>query len=135
MSCTPVANYSSPNTGDQGDAGIVCDGSGGYEAVMNDYEGEHCGIDQCVTEHEQSHISDWEQRYGQCPGPRGSEVPTSGDGYDGFLQQSECRAYNQELSCEERLFQNTSPECRPYVQEHMENTLNGRNDSCQASYP
>jgi hypothetical protein len=133
-SCGP-ANYSSANAGNNGGAGIACDGSGGYEPVMNNYEGEHCGIDQCLIEHEQSHISDWEQRYGQCVGPRGSGVSTSGADYNGFLQQSECRAYNRELSCEERLFQNASPECRPYIQEHMEDTLAERNNSCQASYP
>jgi hypothetical protein len=83
----------------------------------------------------ESHISDWEQRYGQCGGPRGGDIPLGGPGYDGFLQQSECRAYNRELSCEERLFQDASPECRPYIQQQMESTLQGRDDSCQASYP
>ena len=134
MSCGPVANYSS-NQIDDGSATIVCDGNGGYEPVLNSYAGEHCGVEQCVVEHEQSHISDWEQRYGLCNGPRGSGPQLGGPGYDGFLQQSECKAYGREMSCLEKAFQNASPECRPYVQQHMEDTLEGRDNSCQASYP
>ncbi len=130
------ANFSSAYSND-GSATIVCDGNGGYEPVLNDYATASCGIDQCITEHEQSHAGDWSQRYPDgCSGqPEGAEVPRTGADYDSFLGQSECRAYTAELACQQNLFSHASPACQPIIQEHMEQDLAAQEDSCQASYP
>ncbi len=121
----------------QGSATIECDGSGGYRVNLGWAATARCGIRDCVRRHEESHITDWRGRWPNgCRNadgtnkPAGSQVPTGGDGYDAFLRQSECRAYNIEVPCEEALLRNASEDCRDYVRNILGDSRNQQRSYC-----
>ena len=79
---------------------IMCDGSGNYVVVNND-KGPASG---CTQIHEQSHVVDWKNRYGEnsCVGKPAGYLPKESvnrDDYRDFLRDSECRAFEAEKSC------------------------------------
>ena len=121
----------------QGSATIVCDGSGGYRVSMGWAATATCGIGDCVRQHEQSHAADWRGRFPDgCRNADGSakadgtQVPTGGPGYDAFLRQSECRAYGIEIPCEERLLAGATADCRPVVQDVLDDSRRQRTRFC-----
>ena len=87
-----------------GAATIVCEG-GAYVVKLNDWAGEECGIPDCVTVHETSHMDDWKTRWPNgCKKNDGTNqadgyLPTGGDGYAEFLKKSECTAHTKDLEC------------------------------------
>ena len=82
-----------------GDDSIVC--KGGTLVVQNHFPPgpEH----DCTQAHEESHIKDWKERYGEdlCKGVADGQLPLGGDGYDEFINQSECKAYKIGKACRE----------------------------------
>jgi len=107
-----------------GAATIVCDGSGGYRVQLNSWAGAKCGIEACVRKHEESHAADWRKRWPEgCKGKAdGDQIPLGGPGYDDFLKKSECDAYTTEVPCEEAALAGASKECKPYVQNILDDT-------------
>jgi hypothetical protein len=87
-----------------GAATIACEG-GAYVVKLNDWAGEDCGIPDCVTVHEHSHLDDWKTRWPNgCKKDDGTNqaegyLPTGGDGYAEFLKTSECTAHTKDLAC------------------------------------
>ena len=90
-------------------ATIQCDGNGNYEVVLGSYKGEP--VEACVRQHEEDHIKDYKKRYGEdsCKGRKkgdlpGGDLPGEPPGtYENWLEDSECRAYKDELECLEKL--------------------------------
>ncbi len=60
-------------------ATIKCE-SGDYVVKLNDWAGKPCGISDCVTVHESSHIDDWRVRW-----PKGCKKADGTNQPDGFL--------------------------------------------------
>jgi hypothetical protein len=88
-----------------------------------------CGIVDCITKHEQSHISDWVGRFPNgckngdgTPKDDGTPCPTGGDGYDAFLKRSECTAYGVQQPCEEALWTGASGDCKNKVKSVLDDT-------------
>jgi hypothetical protein len=135
----PVSPGESDDLPHQGAATIVCNGSGGYRVHLGWAATFGCGIESCVRDHEQSHITDWVGRWPNgCKNadgtskPDGTRVPTGGDGYDAFLRRSECTAYTGEVPCEERLVAGASAECRPRLQAVLDDTKRQKTAYCGA---
>jgi hypothetical protein len=67
-------------------------------------------INQCIEEHEQQHVEDWIDFYGEdlCEGIEDRHLPVGGKGYDDMLKQSECDAYTKSHSCLQEALKNAS---------------------------
>ena len=112
---------SAPKRGEEQDglphssaATVVCDGAGGYRVQLNSWAGSPCGIEACISKHEESHASDWRGRWPQgCKDKAdGAAIPTGGPGYPAFLKQSECTAYTTEIPCEEAALAAATGDCK-----------------------
>jgi hypothetical protein len=78
---------------------IQCDGRGNL-AVKNVAK----PIDRfCVDRHENSHLQDWQNRYGPnvCNNVPAGRLPTGGPDYQEFLRKSECKAHQVGKECSE----------------------------------
>jgi hypothetical protein len=96
-----------------GDNSIVC--RGGRLVVRNN----NSGLDRaCTQAHEESHMTDWKERYGDnlCDGVSDGQLPVGGDGYAEFLRQSECKAYRAGKACRENLLKATPDADKPAIQ-------------------
>ncbi len=95
------------------DDSIVCRG-GNLVAQIND-----TGPDRaCTQAHEEQHMRDWRQRYGEnlCQGVSDGQLPLGGDGYTEFLRQSECRAYRVGKQCRENALRTAADADKPTIQ-------------------
>ncbi len=72
----------------------------------------------CTQAHEESHIKDWKDRYGEdlCKSVPDGSLPVGGDGYAEFLRQSECKAYNAGKGCREKLLKNATDTDKATIQ-------------------
>ncbi|NEQ33684.1 MAG: hypothetical protein F6K04_22255 [Leptolyngbya sp. SIO4C5] len=123
---------------EQGSATIQCDGSGGYEVVLNNWAGAACGTEGCVRIHEQSHISDWQAKWptgcqGQARGylPKGDPPDNplmTVDEYNAFLKKSECKAHTADLACAEALPQTGG--CEQTVKDYIKLTKEQKANWC-----
>lgn len=120
-----------------GSATIVCDGNGGYRVDLGGWAGAPCGIEACVTRHEESHIADWEGRWPNgCKNadgsnkPDGGAIPLGGAGYAAFLKQSECDAYTVEEGCISPLVAGASGACKTTLEAHLADTQNQKTSYC-----
>lgn len=104
---TPVAVDPNANT-------IKC--QGGRLVVQNNNTGPDR---ECTQRHEEQHKQDWETRYGPdlCTGVDDGKLPLSGEGYDEFLRQSECRAYRVGKACREQLLTTASAADKPAIEQ------------------
>lgn len=116
----------------QGDATIVCNGSGGYRVALNGWAGRPCGIEACVRSHEEQHITDWQGRWpnGCKDKADGAQIPLGGAGYAAFLRASECSAYTVELACAERALAAATDACKPTLRTHIADTRAQRTSFC-----
>ena len=123
---------------EQGSATIQCDGSGGYEVVLNSWAGAPCGTESCVTAHENSHIADWKGKWptgckdkskGYLPkgDPPDNPLMTVAE-YNSFLKQSECTAHTVDLLCAEALPK--TAECKQPVEDYISLTKRQRAQFC-----
>lgn len=124
----------------QGSATIQCDGSGGYEVVLNSWSSATCGTKGCVIAHESSHIADWQAKWptgctGQPKGylpqgdPPDSPLMTAAE-YNVFLKASECRAHTVDLNCAKALPQTGG--CKKTVEDYIDLTEKQRKNWCPA---
>lgn len=122
----------------QGSATIQCNGSGGYEVVLNSWSTATCGTRSCVVAHETSHMADWQAKWpngcqGQPKGylPKGdppdSPLMTAAE-YNAFLKESECKAHTVDLNCAKALPQTGG--CKKTVQDYIELTENQCKNWC-----
>ncbi len=76
---------------------IQCDGNNHYEVVN---AGNACDS-ECTILHEETHIRNWEARYGKnsCRNKKKGYLQVGGTGYAEFLKRSECSAYATGLNC------------------------------------
>jgi hypothetical protein len=121
----------------QGAATIVCNGAGDYRVALNSWAGAPCGVEACVRLHEESHAADWRKRWPDgcknadgTPKPDGADIPLGGPGYDEFLRKSECDAHTVEIPCEQAALDGASKDCKPYVQDVLNDTVDQRNKYC-----
>ncbi|WP_089729126.1 PAAR domain-containing protein [Candidatus Thiosymbion oneisti] len=87
----------------------------------------------CTQAHEEQHIRDWKERYGEnlCQGISDGHLPVGGDGYDEFLRQSECRAYRVGKACRENLLGTAPDEDKPAIQRGIDrDDVQLRSNSC-----
>jgi hypothetical protein len=109
------------------DATIKCE-SGDYVVKLNDWGGKPCGISDCVTVHESSHITDWRARWPNgCKKADGSNqpdgyLPTGGDGYAAFLKTSECTAHTKDLECAEKKRDAATGDCKTKLDDYAKLT-------------
>lgn len=124
----------------QGSATIQCDGSGGYEVVLNSWSSATCGTKGCVIAHESSHIADWQAKWptgctGQPKGylpqgdPPDSPLMTAAE-YNAFLKASECKAHTVDLNCAKSLPQTGG--CKKTVEDYIDLTEKQRKNWCPA---
>ena len=117
------------------DATIVCQG-GDYVVKLNDWGGKPCGISDCVTVHESSHIDDWRGRWPNgCKKADGSNqadgyLPTGGDGYADFLKKSECTAHTKDLDCAEAKLKAATGDCKTKLEAYVKLTRNQKAGFC-----
>jgi RHS repeat-associated protein len=106
----------------QKSATFQCDGSGGYEVVLNWAKGSV--VESCVTLHEEQHIKDWQQHFGpdSCKGKPKGYVPKGGPDYDAFLRLSECHAFSVEEPCEENLLKKCKERDKQFIQKVLDDT-------------
>lgn len=80
---------------------IKCVG-GSLQVHLGGHDENSCEADKnCTIEHEEQHIADWENHYGEdvCQGVPDNHLPIGGDGYDEMLENSECSAYTIGKNC------------------------------------
>jgi hypothetical protein len=96
-----------------GDNSIIC--KGGTLVVQNNNNGPDRS---CTQAHENSHIQDWKDRYGDncCSGVPDGSLPLGGDGYAEFLRQSECKAYRVGKACRQNLLTTAADADKPAIQ-------------------
>ena len=89
---------------------IQCDGKGEYEIILSEEQKGACDA-ECAKAHEQSHIADWKQQFGNdsCRNkPRGYRPGFFMDpAYREFVRKSECKAYRVSLACDRTLLKNS----------------------------
>jgi hypothetical protein len=92
---------------------IIC--KSGVLVVQNNNSGPD---KSCTDAHERSHIQDWKGRYGDdlCSGVPDGSLPLGGDGYDDFIQQSECKAYKVGKACREQLLKTAADADKAAIQ-------------------
>ncbi len=116
-------------------ATIECQ-SGDYVVKLNDWAGKPCGISDCVTVHESSHIVDWRGRWPNgCKKDDGTNqadgyLPTGGDGYDEFLKKSECTAHTKDLDCAEAKLKDAKGECKNKLEKYVKLTRDQKAGYC-----
>jgi uncharacterized Zn-binding protein involved in type VI secretion len=96
---------------------IIC--KAGVLVVQNN----NTGPDKSCTEaHESSHIADWKGRYGNdlCKGVPDGSLPVGGDGYDEFLNKSECKAYKVGKACREKLLKKAAAGDKTAIQDAID---------------
>jgi hypothetical protein len=118
-----------------GSATIVCDGKGGYRVALNDWAGAPCGTEGCVKKHEQQHIADWKKRWPNGCKPKadhadGSDIPLGGEGYDAFLNDSECKAHTVDLKCANTLLGTAKGDCKAKVKKYRDLTAEQKKAYC-----
>lgn len=118
-----------------GAATIVCDGKGGYRVALNDWAGAPCGTESCVVKHESQHIKDWKKRWPngckpKADHPDGSDIPLGGDGYDAFLNDSECKAHTVDLKCADTLLKTAKGDCKAKVKAYRDLTAEQKKNYC-----
>jgi len=103
---TPVTIPTSSNS-------IVCRGR--RLVVQNNNSGPDRA---CTQAHEESHIADWKERYGDnlCEGVPDGQLPVGGDGYTEFLRESECKAYRVGKTCRENSLRTAADSDKPAIQ-------------------
>jgi hypothetical protein len=94
----PKSFYPNPNVNDPNKATIQCKGDK-YEVVLSWAKGKP--YESCVTAHENQHIKDWKDRYGEdsCKGVPDGSLPNGRPGLDDFLDDSECKAHAIPRDC------------------------------------
>ena len=118
-----------------GAATIECQG-GDYVVKLNSWAGKPCGISDCVTVHESSHIDDWRGRWPKgCKKDDGSNqadgyLPTGGDGYDEFLKKSECTAHTKDLECAEAKLKAATGDCKTKLENYVKLTREQKAGYC-----
>jgi hypothetical protein len=118
-----------------GSATIKCEG-GDYVVKLNDWAGKPCGISDCVTVHESSHIDDWRGRWPKgCKKADGTNqpdgyLPTGGDGYDAFLKKSECTAHTKDLDCAEAKLKSAGGDCKTKLEAYVKLTKEQKAEYC-----
>jgi hypothetical protein len=118
-----------------GSATIVCE-SGDYVVKLNNWAGKPCGISDCVTVHESSHIDDWRSRWPKgCKKADGSNqadgyLPTGGDGYAEFLKKSECTAHTKDLECAEAKLKAATGDCKTKLEAYVKLTRDQKAGYC-----
>ena len=118
-----------------GAATIVCE-KGDYVVKLNSWAGKPCGISDCVTVHESSHIDDWRARWPKgCKKDDGSNqadgyLPTGGDGYDEFLKKSECTAHTKDLECAEAKLKVATGDCKTKLENYVKLTRDQKAGYC-----
>lgn len=116
-------------------ATIACVG-GDYVVKLNDWGGKPCGISDCVTVHESSHIDDWRGRWPSgCKKADGSNqadgyLPTGGDGYADFLKKSECTAHTKDLDCAEAKLAAATGDCKTKLEKYVKLTRDQKAGYC-----
>jgi hypothetical protein len=121
-----------------GSATIKCDGSGGYELLLNGWAGAACGTKDCVVAHETSHMADWQAKWpdgcknqpkGYLPkgDPPDSPLMTVAE-YGAFLKASECKAHTVDLACAEGLPKEGA--CKATVEDYIKLTANQKAHWC-----
>lgn len=111
-----------PVVGDSRAATVVCNGSGGFRIYLGAWLGAPCGIEECVRQHEQSHLDDINIRYpgGAVGQPDGAPHPTTGADYDTWLKMTECKAFGVERNCIVSLLDSNPTEaCRSRLEDHL----------------
>lgn len=107
---------------------IVC--RGGRLVVQNNNSGPDRA---CTQAHEEQHMRDWRDRYGEnpCEGVSDGQLPVGGDGYEEFLRQSECRAYRVGKECRENSLRTASDADKPAIQSGIDrDNAQLRSNSC-----
>ena len=118
-----------------GAATIVCE-SGDYVVKLNSWAGKPCGISDCVTAHESSHIDDWRSRWPKgCKKDDGTNqadgyLPTGGDGYADFLKKSECTAHTKDLDCAEAKLKAATGDCKTKLEAYVKLTKDQKAGYC-----
>lgn len=118
-----------------GSATIVCE-SGDYVVKLNSWAGKPCGISNCVTVHERSHIVDWRGRWPTgCKKADGTNqadgyLPLGGDGYDEFLKKSECTAHTKDLECAAEKLKGASGDCKTKLESYVKLTEEQKKGFC-----
>jgi hypothetical protein len=128
-----VDGFRHPTAG--GAATIVCDGNGGYRVALNGWAGAPCGTEGCVVKHESQHAADWKKRWPdgckpKADHPDGSDIPLGGDGYDAFLNDSECKAHTVDLACADDLLKTATGDCKAKVQHYRDLTAEQKKAYC-----
>jgi hypothetical protein len=100
-----------------GDNSIVC--RGGRLVVQNNNSGSDRA---CTQAHEEQHMKDWKERYGEdlCSGVSDGQLPVGGDGYTEFLRQSECKAYKVGKTCRENSLKTATDADKPGIQKGID---------------
>lgn len=125
-------NFQRPRVGS---ATIVCEG-GDYVVKLNSWAGKPCGISNCVTVHESSHIVDWKARWPKgCKKADGTNqadgyLPLGGDGYDAFLKKSECTAHTKDLECAAEKLKGATGDCKTKLESYIKLTENQKKSFC-----
>lgn len=118
-----------------GAATIECE-NGDYVVKLNSWAGKPCGISDCVTVHESSHIDDWRSRWPNgCKKADGTNqangyLPTGGDGYADFLKKSECTAHTKDLDCAEAKLKVATGDCKTKLEAYVKLTRNQKAGYC-----
>lgn len=116
-------------------ATITCQ-SGDYVVKLNDWAGKPCGISDCVTVHESSHIDDWRVRWPKgCKKDDGTNqpdgyLPKGGDGYADFLKKSECTAHTKDLDCAETKLKAATGDCKTKLEAYVKLTKEQKAGYC-----
>ncbi|MEY2498024.1 MAG: hypothetical protein QOD12_1580 [Verrucomicrobiota bacterium] len=87
---------------------VICDGNGGFDIDLGGNASSAAA--ECFRGHEQSHIDDYKRDYPDiCKGKApGSGITAPSD----WVKTSECKAYQGELPCEEKLLQRCPATCK-----------------------
>lgn len=111
---------------------IICNGTGAF--TINEATSYNHGVQECSRKHEQSHMGDWQTRYGndickdRAKGDLPYFVPEGKESYASFLKKSECTAWTVGKTCRtEKLAACDSLDtdekkqaCKDYVQPHVD---------------
>lgn len=118
-----------------GSATIECKG-GKYVVDLGSWGGKPCGIPDCVTEHEESHIKDWKKRWPNgCKKADGTNqpdgyLPLGGAGYAAFLKKSECDAHTVDLACARKKLRAAKGACRKKWRAYIKLTKKQKKNYC-----
>jgi len=94
------------------DSTFVCNGKGGLRPKLcPDDDNKDCGLDDCVKQHENSHIADvLKERPDICKGK--DDNTGLRQTFNPDLWKSEIKAYNEGIACAQKLRPNASPLCQ-----------------------